>query len=221
MNTNPKPHGWTRFAVLVALSALLAGIVMVMGQEQHHGPAKVPSAPAGVSATQSNNWMGSNTFPYLSVTAGGSVPAISYLSLDATGVKMMPSGNYLIQNSSEFLQGYQTLYNDMWGNTLVQSGSGGSTVFFGNGSYAAIFAAGSNTFMGDVIAFAPAHFIGDASMISYPQTATPPTAASIGGAVGSATNHMLVNVGGALTDYYSDGATVWSLQLVPPPALGK
>ena len=218
MNANPKTNGWTRFAVLVAVSALLAGIVMVMGQEQHQGPAKATS-PAGVSTTQSNNWTGSNSFPYLSVTAGASVDG--YLTLDAGGLKVMPSGVYLAQNASVPHQGYQTIFGDMWGQPLVQSTYGGTSVYFGNGGYAAMFGAASNTFLGDVIAFRPARFIGDGSGISYPQTASAPTATSIGGTVGSVTNHMLVNLGGALTDYYSDGATVWSQQLVPPPALGK
>ena len=142
------------------------------------------------------------------------------LSLDATGLKM-PSGVYLAENVNVPLQGYQTIFGDRWGQPLVQSTYGGTSVYFGNGGYAATFGAASNTFLGDVIAFRPAHFIGDGSMISYPQTASAPTAASIGGTVGSVTNHVLVNIGGALTDYYSDGATVWSQQLVPPPALGK
>ena len=49
----------------------------------------------------------------------------------------------------------------------------------------------------------------------YPQQASAPAAATIGGTVGSLTNHILVNVGGKLTDYWSDGATVWSKQLGP------
>ena len=217
MNTNSKTNGWTRFAVLAAVSALLAGIVMVMGQEQHPGPAK--AATAGVSATQNNTWTGSNSFPYLSVTAGASVDG--YLSLDAGGLKLMPSGFYLAQSLNVRGQGFQTIFGDMWGNSLVQSVTGGSAVYFGNGGYAALFGAGSNTFLNDVIAFRPAHFIGDGSMLFYPQTANPPTAAAIGGMVGSVTNHMLVNVGGVLSDYYSDGTTVWSQPLAPSPALGK
>lgn len=42
-----------------------------------------------------------------------------------------------------------------------------------------------------------------------------PTAAQIGGTVGSRTNHMLKNVGSALIDYWSDGTTVYSKQLAP------
>ena len=44
---------------------------------------------------------------------------------------------------------------------------------------------------------------------------TAPTAASIGGTVGAKTNHLVQNVGGNLVDYYSDGTTLWSKQLVP------
>lgn len=48
-----------------------------------------------------------------------------------------------------------------------------------------------------------------------PQMSAAPTAASIGGSVGSVTNHLLKNVNGALIDYYSDGTTLWSKQLAP------
>lgn len=51
--------------------------------------------------------------------------------------------------------------------------------------------------------------------VRFPQLPTAPTAAQIGGTVGSVTNHMLVNVGGGLIDYYSDGTTLWSKQLSP------
>lgn len=46
-------------------------------------------------------------------------------------------------------------------------------------------------------------------------TNTAPTAAIIGGTVGSVTNHLIKNVGGGLIDYWSDGATLWSKQLAP------
>ena len=42
-----------------------------------------------------------------------------------------------------------------------------------------------------------------------------PTAAAIGGTVGSVTNHVLLNVNGALTAYWSDGTTLWSKILAP------
>jgi hypothetical protein len=44
---------------------------------------------------------------------------------------------------------------------------------------------------------------------------TAPTAAQIGGVVGSVTNHLMVNVGGALIDYWSDGTTLYSRRLAP------
>lgn len=46
-------------------------------------------------------------------------------------------------------------------------------------------------------------------------TNTAPTAAFIGGTVGSKTNHLLKCVGGGLIDYWSDGTTLWSKQLAP------
>jgi hypothetical protein len=49
----------------------------------------------------------------------------------------------------------------------------------------------------------------------FPMQTTAPTAAQIGGVVGSVTNHLMVNVGGALIDYWSDGTTLYSRQLAP------
>lgn len=50
----------------------------------------------------------------------------------------------------------------------------------------------------------------------FPQgTNTAPTAANIGGTVGSVTNHLMKNVGGVLIDYWSDGTTLWSKVLAP------
>jgi len=50
----------------------------------------------------------------------------------------------------------------------------------------------------------------------FPQDANiAPTAAFIGGTVGSVTNHLLKNVGGSLIDYWSDGTTLWSKQIAP------
>ncbi|MES2367007.1 MAG: hypothetical protein V4563_14120 [Pseudomonadota bacterium] len=54
-----------------------------------------------------------------------------------------------------------------------------------------------------------------ANAYSYPMTTVAPTAALIGGTVGSVTNHMLKNVNGALTDYWSDGTTLYSKVLGP------
>lgn len=42
-----------------------------------------------------------------------------------------------------------------------------------------------------------------------------PTPQQIGGTVGIITNHLLKNVNGSLIDYYSDGTTLWTKQLVP------
>ena len=42
-----------------------------------------------------------------------------------------------------------------------------------------------------------------------------PTAAEIGGTVGSVTNQLLRNVGGSLMGYWSDGTTLWSKRLLP------
>ena len=49
----------------------------------------------------------------------------------------------------------------------------------------------------------------------YLKAATAPTAATIGGSVGSVTNHLLMNVGGSLIDYWSDGTTLYSKRLAP------
>ena len=49
----------------------------------------------------------------------------------------------------------------------------------------------------------------------FPQQSSAPTAASIGGTVGSVTNHLMLNVNGLLIDYWSDGATLYSKQLAP------
>lgn len=46
-------------------------------------------------------------------------------------------------------------------------------------------------------------------------TVAAPLAATIGGSVGSVTNHMLLNVGGKLMDYWSDGTSLYSKQLAP------
>lgn len=51
--------------------------------------------------------------------------------------------------------------------------------------------------------------------VIHPQNATAPTAAQIGGVVGSVTNHAIVNINGALMDYWSDGTTLWSKQIAP------
>jgi (2Fe-2S) ferredoxin len=49
----------------------------------------------------------------------------------------------------------------------------------------------------------------------FPQQSSAPTAASIGGTVGSVTNHLMLNVNGLLIDYWSDGTTLYSKQLAP------
>jgi hypothetical protein len=51
--------------------------------------------------------------------------------------------------------------------------------------------------------------------VTLQQESLTPSAASIGGTVGSVTNHVMKNVNGALVDYWSDGTTVWSKQLAP------
>lgn len=47
------------------------------------------------------------------------------------------------------------------------------------------------------------------------QHASAPTAGEIGGTVGAITNHLTRNVTGKLTNYWSDGTTLWSKQLAP------
>jgi hypothetical protein len=49
----------------------------------------------------------------------------------------------------------------------------------------------------------------------HPQVGASPTANAIGGTVGSVTNHLLLNRNGTLTDYWSDGASLWSKQIAP------
>ncbi len=51
--------------------------------------------------------------------------------------------------------------------------------------------------------------------IGFSQVASPPSAYEIGGTPGSATNHLLRNVGGVMFDFWSDGTAVYSKQIAP------
>jgi hypothetical protein len=77
----------------------------------------------------------------------------------------------------------------------------------GTGAYNSQSASSSNLVTGGVVT------IGGG--LRYPQQSAAPTAASIGGTVGSVTNHLIMNVNGQLTDYWSDGKTLYSKRLAP------
>ena len=49
--------------------------------------------------------------------------------------------------------------------------------------------------------------------VVYLQRSSAPTAADIGGAVGTTTNYMILNLNGALMKYWSDGTTLWSQEI--------
>jgi hypothetical protein len=51
--------------------------------------------------------------------------------------------------------------------------------------------------------------------VIFLQHASAPTAGDIGGTVGVTTNHLIRNVMGNLTNYWSDGTTLWSKRLAP------
>jgi lysophospholipase L1-like esterase len=54
-----------------------------------------------------------------------------------------------------------------------------------------------------------------ANTVHFPMNVATPTATSIGGVVGSVTNHLMLNVHGRLMDYWSDGTTLYSKQIAP------
>ena len=97
---------------------------------------------------------------------------------------------------------FGSVYGNGGSGGLLKSTAAGNLVMQNNAG-----TEGADLFTGSITATNGAYYLQG--------TNTAPTAAQIGGTVGSVTNHLIKNVGGALIDYWSDGTTLWSKQLAP------
>jgi lysophospholipase L1-like esterase len=149
---------------------------------------------------------------YYSYTNG--MPALSlrsdFIHLNAAGYSAVAAGvlqsSFMGWNQTVLTAGrcLQLLAGSVRMN-LGGLGSGWNTIYGQDGTFGgAVNAVAANA--GTVTATNGCYF---------PMITTAPTAASLGGRVGSVTNHQVANVNGLLIDYWSDGVTLYSKQLAP------
>jgi len=160
-------------------------------------------------------------------TSGNNSTAVGAGALDAAttgnhnvGLGYDAGANVTGGSSGNTFVGSESAYNVSSGNANIcigafvdlplSTGSGQLNIgnlIQGTGAYNSQNTSSSNIVTGGVVT------IGGG--LRYPQQHAAPTAASIGGTVGSVTNHLMMNVNGLLMDYWSDGKTLYSKRLAP------